>query len=197
MLIFGAINSNVLSTGYKISDGQALYFLTFQIAGWVDIFTRRLYKDIVIDSLGYCQLNKGLNLFAYVIMSNHIHLLAQSETGDLSGIIRDFKNFTSRKFLEILNDGSESRRDWMKLVFEYHGKYKNKQTNQVWTHENHAEEIYSQKFIEQKVEYIHNNPVRAGIVVRPEDYLYSSARNYAELDYVLDVVKLDFLWKTV
>ena len=186
-----------MSTGYRISDGQALHFLTFQIVGWVDIFTRRIYKDIVIDSLRYCQTNKGLNLYAYVIMSNHIHLLAKSETGDLSGIIRDLKNFTSRKFLEILNDDAESRKDWMKLVFEYHGKYKNKQINQVWTHENHAEEIYSQRFIEQKIEYIHNNPVRAGIVVSPEDYLYSSARNYADLDNVLDVIKLDLVWKTV
>ena len=106
-------------------------------------------------------------------MSNHIHLLAQSETGNLSGFIRDFKNFTSRKFLELLNESIESRSDWMKLVFEYHGKFNNKQIH-VWTHENHAEEIYSQKFIEQKIEYIHNNPVRAGIVTRPEYYLYSS-----------------------
>jgi hypothetical protein len=99
--------------------------------------------------------------------------------------------------LDLLDEGVESRSDWMKLVFEYHGKFKTKQTNQVWTHENHAEEIYSQKFIEQKVAYIHNNPVKAGIVTRPEDYLYSSARNYAELDNVLDVIKLDLIWKTV
>ena len=126
-----------------------------------------------------------------------MHLLAQSETGDLSGIIRDFKSNTSKKFLKVLNDPVESRSDWMKLVFEYHGKYKNKQTNQVWTHENHAEHIYSQKFIEQKVDYIHNNPVRAGIVSRPEDYLYSSASNYAELDSIIEVIKLDIKWKTI
>jgi len=186
-----------LSTGYKIREGQAIFYLTFQIVGWVDIFTRKVYRDIVIESFKYCQQNKGLNLFAYVIMSNHIHILAQSEKGDLSGIIRDFKNYTSKKFLEVINEGIESRSDWMKIVFEYHGKFKNKQENQIWTHENHAEEIYSQKFIEQKIEYIHNNPVRAGIVQKPEEYLYSSARNYAELDNVLDVIKVDLLWKTV
>jgi REP element-mobilizing transposase RayT len=185
-----------VSTAYKIS-GDGLYYLTFQIVGWVDIFTRKIYRDIVIESLQYCQQYKGLFLYAYVIMSNHIHLLAQSETGDLSGIIRDFKNNTSKKFLEILNDAVESRSDWMKIVFEYHGKFKNKQTNQVWTHENHAEHIYSQKFIEQKVNYIHNNPVRAGIVMRPEDYLYSSASNYAELDSIMEVLKLDIKWKTI
>lgn len=185
-----------MSTGYKIT-GDGLFYLTFQIVGWVDIFTRKIYRDITIDSMKYCQQHKGLILFAYVIMSNHIHLLDQSETGNLSDIICDFKNHTSKKYLEVVNDTNESRGDWMKLVFEYHGKYKNKQTNQVWTHENHGEHIYSQKFIEQKVDYIHNNPVRAGIVSRPEDYLYSSASNYAELDSIMEVIKIDFNWKSI
>ena len=85
----------------------------------------------------------------------------------------------------------------MKIVFKYHAKFKNKQSYQVWTHENHAEHIFSQKFIEQKIHYIHNNPVRSGIVSKPEDYIYSSARNYAELDSIMDIIKVDFLWKTV
>jgi REP element-mobilizing transposase RayT len=186
-----------MSTGYKISESEGLYFLTFQIVGWVDLFSRKIYRDIVIDSLAYCQKNKGLQIFAYVIMSNHIHMLAKSETGNLSGIIRDFKNFTSKKFIELLDDKSESRSDWMRRVFEYHGKFKNKQENKVWANGNHAELIYSQKFIEQKIEYIHNNPVRAGLVSRPEDYVYSSARNYADFDYVLEIIKADFRIKTV
>lgn len=189
-------NFSEVSTGYKI-EGDGMFYLTFQIVGWVDLFTRRVYRDIAIESLKYCQQFKGLNLYAYVIMSNHIHLLAQSKTGDLSGIIRDFKNYTSTKFLEVLNDSVESRRDWMKIVFEYHGKYKNKQTNQIWTHENHAEHIYSDKFIKQKINYIHENPIRSGIVEKPEDYLYSSARNYADLDSLLDVIRIDYKRHTV
>jgi REP element-mobilizing transposase RayT len=185
-----------MSTGYKI-DGDGIYFLTFQIVGWVDIFTRKVYRDIVIENLKYCQEKKGLILFAYVIMSNHIHLMAQSETNFLSDIIRDFKSYSCKKFMVELLNYSESRRDWMQIVFEYYGKFKNKQTNQIWTHENHAEHIFSQKFIEQKINYIHNNPVRAGIVLHPEDYLYSSARNYADLDGLIDVIKLEFKWKTV
>jgi hypothetical protein len=84
----------------------------------------------------------------------------------------------------------------MKMVFKYHAKLKDNQKHQLWTHENHAEHIYSQKFIEQKVQYIHNNPVRSGIVAKPEDYLYSSARNYAGLESVIDVIEVDFKWKT-
>jgi REP element-mobilizing transposase RayT len=186
-----------MSSGYKIANDEALYYLTFQIVGWVDIFTRKVYKDIVIESFKFCQENKGLDLFAYVIMSNHIHLLARSRNGDLSGVIRDFKNFTSKKFLATLETTIESRREWMQMVFKYHGRFKNKQTFQIWTHENHAETIFSQKFIEQKINYIHNNPVRAGIVTKPEEYLYSSARNYAELESPIEIIRADFLWKTI
>ena len=79
----------------------------------------------------------------------------------------------------------------MLVVFRYHGKYKNKQTHQIWTHENHAEQIYSQNFLEQKINYIHQNPVRAGIVVKPKEYLYSSARAYAGLDSLIPIIKPD------
>jgi REP element-mobilizing transposase RayT len=185
-----------MSTGYKIHEKDGAHFLTFQVVGWVDLFARRDYRDVVIESFRYCQQHKGLNLFAYVIMSNHIHLLAQSELGDLSSFIRDFKSYTSKRFIEIMEAGKESRSDWMRMVFGYHAKFKNKQAYQIWTHENHAEHIYSQKFIEQKVQYIHSNPVRSGIVAKPEDYLYSSARNYAGLEPVIDVIEVDFRWKT-
>ena len=124
-------------------------------------------------------------------MSNHIHILAQSIQGDLSGFIRDFKSFTCKQFMSEIKKSTESRKDWMKMVFEYHGKYKAKQQYQFWTTSNHAELIYSQKFIEQKVNYIHNNPVKNGLVEKPEDYLYSSARNYADREALLDVILLD------
>lgn len=80
------------------------------------------------------------------------------------------------------------------MIFICKKRFLNKQKT---ASENHTELIYSQKFIEQKVQYIHNNPVRAGIVAKPEDYSYSSARNYADIDSVIDIIKVDFLWKTV
>jgi REP element-mobilizing transposase RayT len=185
-----------MSTGYKLTEKEGCYYLTFQVVGWVDIFTRKVYRDIVIESLKYCQQHKELSLFAYVIMSNHIHLLARSEQGDLSGFIRDFKNYTTKKFLEIVNSDIESRKDWMKMVFTYHAKSKSKQNSQIWTHENHAELIYSQNFIEQKLKYIHENPVRSAIVAKAEDYLYSSARNYADMESMVDIIKVNVRWKT-
>ncbi len=86
----------------------------------------------------------------------------------------------------------------MLMVFRYSArKHKRNNTYQFWTHESRAIEVYSNKFIEQKIEYIHNNPVVAGIVVSAEDYLYSSARNYAGLENLLEITEITFDWKTV
>jgi REP element-mobilizing transposase RayT len=186
-----------MTHGYQIKNQSALYYLTFQIVHWTDIFTRKVYRDIVINSLQYCQQNKGLVICAYVIMSNHVHILAASENDNLSDIVRDFKRHTSKKIIETIENEPESRRDWLLMIFRYAArKHSRNDKYQVWTHENHAEEIFSNKFIEQKVNYIHNNPVRSGIVVKPEDYLYSSARNYADLESLLDVSMATFRWKT-
>ena len=186
-----------MSTGYQISDQNALYFLTFQIVDWIDVFTRRIYKDIIIDSFNYSIEHKGLQLFAYVIMSNHIHLIANSINGTLSDNVRDFKKFTSKKIIETINDIPESRKEWILNRFKFNASHLcTNKYYQVWTHENHAILLYSNNFIREKVEYIHNNPVRAGIVKNPEDYLYSSARNYASLEALIDISVLVLPWHT-
>lgn len=186
-----------MSTGYQIKDQEAAYYLTLQIVHWADIFTRKIYRDIVIDSLKYFQENKGLEIYAYVVMSNHIHLLARGGNGNLSGILRDFKRHTSKKIIETVQGKEEIRREWLLMIFRYAArKHKRNKSYQVWTHENRAVEVFSNKFIEQKIDYIHNNPVVSGIVSNPEDYLYSSARNYAGLESVLDIIEITKSWKT-
>ena len=178
-----------MSTGYKIVDQEALHYVTFQIVNWVDLFTPKVYRDIVIDSLKFCQANKGLEIYAFVVMSNHIHILLRSSIGKLSDTIREFKSYTAKQILLAIEMEQESRRDWMLNLFEFAAKqHKRNEKYQVWTHENHAELIYSDNFIFQKLNYIHENPVRAGIVEKPEDYLYSSARNFAGKDCLLDIV---------
>ena len=178
-----------MSTGYQIKEQDELYYVTFQIVRWIDIFTRKIYRDTVVESLRFCQQNKGLEIYSFVIMSNHIHLLLRSFPGKLSETIKEFKSFTAKQILETIQTEPESRRDWMLNLFEFSAKqHKRNSKYQVWTHENHAEIIYSNKFIEQKINYIHENPVRAGIVEKAEDYLYSSARDYAGLKGVLEVI---------
>ena len=181
-----------MSHGCKIYDQSKAHYLTLTIIVWVDVFTRKIYKDIIINSLKYCRKNKGLELFAYVIMSNHIHMLCRSALEYLSGLIRDFKKFTSNQIINTISTKEESRRDWMLNIFSFQAKKHKRNTDyQVWQQNNYPEEIYSNKFIKQKVNYIHSNPVRNGIVDNPEDYLYSSARNYADMEALIDIIKLD------
>jgi REP element-mobilizing transposase RayT len=131
-------------------------------------------------------------------MSNHIHIIVRSTTDDLSGTIRDFKKYTSKKIIAEIEKSGESRREWMMRLFAHAAKRQNKNGDyQVWTHENHAVELFSTAFIQQKVEYVHNNPVRAGIVDSPEEYKYSSAGAYADKDGLLEIIPVVLEWKTV
>ncbi len=79
--------------GYQINDQTKAHFITASVVDWVDVFSRKIYKDIIIESLDFCIKNKGMILYGYVIMTNHIHMVIQSENGKLSDLIRDFKKF--------------------------------------------------------------------------------------------------------
>jgi REP element-mobilizing transposase RayT len=171
---------NVVGINNKISDGYA-YYLTLTIEEWIDVFTRPRYKHIIVDSLNYCIANKGLEIYCWCLMSNHLHLVAcASEGSKLSDILRDFKKYTSKAIVETIKDAPESRRDWMLNLFWYAGKNNKKiKYFKVWQDGNDAQEIHTTFFLEEKMNYIHNNPVKAELVGRPEDYLYSSARDYS------------------
>lgn len=130
-------------------------------------------------------------LYGYVIMTNHIHLIIQSENGELSNLLRDFKKFTATAILDKLQNNPESRKEWIlerfhKATFA-HSRNKN---YQVWQYGNHAEEIYSEKFLWSKLDYIHLNPVRSGIVSRASNYIYSSASNYVDGKGMLEEVNV-------
>lgn len=178
-----------MGDAYQIKNQASAYFLTFQVVGWADVFTRRAYRDIVLESFAYCRQHKGLELFAYVIMTNHVHLIARSSDQQLSNWVRDFKKFTAKQLLTaIFQNSRESRKEWLKMIFEYHAKF-NKRSGelQFWTHENHAVELNQQYLIDTRINYIHQNPVRAGWVDKPEDFVCSSARNFAGLDSVIEI----------
>ena len=177
-----------MSDSYQIKNQEGLYYLTFQVVGWADIFSRKYYRDIVIDSFKYCREEKGLELYAYVIMTNHIHLIAKSKKGNLSDLVRDFKKHVSKQVFKTIQEINESRKEWLEIIFKYHAKYnKRAGERQLWTHENHAVELTDNNMIDSRINYIHQNPVRAGWVNQPEDYLYSSARNFAQLESQLQI----------
>ena len=154
-----------------------LYFVTLIVEGWVNVFFRNIYKDELVKNLIHCQEKEGLQIYAYVIMSNHIHMVAAREEGDLGELLGRLKSVTSKKILKMIETNPQgSRKEWLLNLFK-HFAVKNKQYSNYhfWDYTNHPLELWSNDVIRQKIEYIHNNPVRAGIVAEAHYYLYSSA----------------------
>jgi REP element-mobilizing transposase RayT len=178
--------------GYIIRDQSKTHFITATVVDWVDVFSRKEYRDCIIESLDFCIKNKGMILYGYVIMSNHIHLIIQSDNSKLSDLIRDFKKFTAKTILHKIETESESRADWMLKRFEFACKsHSRNEKYQLWQYGNHPEEIFSEKFFWSKLDYIHLNPVRAGIVAKASHYLYSSASNYVNDNGIITITKVD------
>jgi len=165
-----------------------LYFVTLTVIDWIDVFTRRQYNDFIIENLAWNQQHRKLNIYAYVIMTNHIHLVANVTDGSLGDVFGHFKTYTSKElFKMIANNSQESRREWMIKAFERAGKY-----NPLNEHHppaggqngNYPVLLYSPAMIEQKIDYIHENPVRAGFVGSAHEYWYSSANPESPLKII-------------
>jgi putative transposase len=167
--------------------------VTLSVILWIDVFIRPEYKNIIVDSLNYCSKNKGLEVYAWCVMTSHIHLIIGC-AGDnkMEDIIRDLKRHTSKTLLKAIHENSlESRRKWLIWFFERAGKRNpNNKNFQFWQQHNHPIELYSSFMMDQKLEYVHNNPVAAGIVARPEDYLYSSAMDYSGGKGMVDILHI-------
>ena len=166
--------------GYKIPDREGIHFVTFAVVEWVDVFTRKEYRDILLNSIRHCQREKGLLLHGWCLMSNHVHLVVSAKENNPSDILRDLKKFTSKQIIKaIIEHRAESRREWMLELFKKAGEANSRNSSyQFWRQDNQPKELFSERFTSQKLAYIHYNPVEAGIVDRAEDYLYSSARDY-------------------
>ena len=179
-----------MSDKYRIWDQNKPYFLTLTVADWIDIFNTDAYKFIIIESLKHCQKEKGMEIFGYCIMPTHIHLIARAKSNfKLSDVLRDFKKFTSKAIVNQITKEQGVRRNLLLNNVKAPGiNRKRKVICQFWQEGNHPVEITSNKFFDEKLDYIHNNPVTALIVEKPEDYIFSSARNYAGLSNYLDVV---------
>ena len=145
-----------MSTKYKFHDPDACYFVTFAVVGWVDLFTRNVYKDILLESWRYCQQQKGLLIHAYVIMTNHVHMIISKNSDTLlEAIMRDMKKFTSSKLLEAIKKEPESRREWMLTLFRQAGENNsNNKIFQLWQQDNHPIECESPTILSQKIMFM-------------------------------------------
>lgn len=124
-------------------------------------------------------------------MTNHVHLIFRSiENQKPELLLGDFKRFTSRSIIKAIQENSrESRKEFLLDYFKKEAEKSSNTTKyQFWRHDNKPIELWSNEVIQQKIEYIHNNPVEEGIVFRPEDYKYSSASDYAGEKGLLDSV---------
>ena len=169
--------------------------MSFATVNWIDVFTRLLYFDVLVDSVSYCRAEKGLELYCYCFIPSHVHFIFRSSKNEPSELLRDFKRHTSKKVIEVIeNNPQESRKEWLLWMFERAGK-KNATTSkyQFWQHHNKPIELWSEKVIKQKINYIHNNPVMSGFVLNPEDWKYSSARNYYDDNTALKIDSIGFL----
>jgi REP element-mobilizing transposase RayT len=169
---------------YKIFDNDHPHFLTCTVVGWLTLFTDPEIVEILLDSLRFLQKEDRLPIYAYVIMENHLHLIASSD--NLSKEIGDFKSFTARAIIEYL----EARKFDHLLHRLMHGKLDHKEgrTYQVWQEGSHPELIQGAEMMRQKIEYIHYNPVRRGYIDLPTDWRYSSSRNYEGKEGLLKVI---------
>jgi REP element-mobilizing transposase RayT len=189
-----------MSRNYKFLNPEGLYFISFAVVGWLDVFTRNEYKDLFLESVVFCQKEKGLEIHAWCIMTSHIHLVFRSVKGQKPELlIGDLKRFTSKSLVKAITENpKESRKEFLLDFFKKEAsKSSNVNGHQFWRHDNKPIELWSNRVIKQKIDYVHQNPVESGLVYKAEDYIYSSARDYAGEKGLLDGIMVfeffDFL----
>ena len=180
-----------MSEKYKIDDPEGKYFVTLTVVHWIDIFTRKELKHVVLDSLQYCQKNKGLLIHAWVLMHSHLHLIISSEGEPLQDILRDFKKHTSKQIVRTIEEINESRKEWLFRAFSKAAQdIKRVKNYKVWQDGNKPILLQTNEMLDGRLHYIHQNPVEAELVNEPEYYWYSSARDYAGEKGLLEVSML-------
>lgn len=191
---------NKASRKYKFHDQQKPYFVSFAVFNWIDLFIRNEYKEILLDSLKFCQSNKGLEVYAWCIMTSHVHLIIGTHSNKMEDILRDFKSFTSRKLrLTIEENPAESRKEclprfsrgMLKMMYDAGLTNSNNRGFQLWQQHNHPVELSTNEMIDQRLHYVHYNPVESGIVSNPHDYVYSSALDYSGERGLLPVILIN------
>ena len=159
---------------YKIYETEYPYFITSSIVDGIPLFSSPEIAQFILEGFHFLQQARGVQLYAYVIMENHIHFIA-SDHESLSVKLKNFKSYTARQIIDYLKNGHNHR--LLKQIKRAKLKHKNQSNFQVWQEGFHTKQITNDDMMVQKIEYIHNNPVKRGYVDLPEHWRYSSARN--------------------
>ena len=182
-----------MSRKYKFTDNSKLYFTSFAVTNWIDLFIRNEYKEILIEAIKYCQREKDLELYGWCIMTSHVHLIIGTKGNALSNIMRDLKRHSSEELhTAIMNNSLESRREWILWMMERAAKKNSARSRfQLWQPESHPIELLNNNVANQKLDYTHYNPVEAGFVNDPEEWKYSSAIDYNGGKGLLEIIPLE------
>jgi REP element-mobilizing transposase RayT len=168
---------------WKFYESRFPYFMTCTVVGWLPVFTRPAAVQIIADSWKYLQQKRDVVIFGYVIVENHLHWIAQMP--DPAVDAGDFKSFTARRIIDLLRERNEAG---LLDQLEHHKEpRKTDRQYQLWQEGSHPEQIQNEGMLWQKLEYMHNNPVKRGYVADPTHWLYSSARNYAKLPALIEL----------
>jgi REP element-mobilizing transposase RayT len=171
---------------YKIYEPTHPHFLTCTILHWLPLFTNQESVQIIIDSLTHLQKSDNMTIFSYVILENHLHLVANSD--DISKTMQKFKSYTAYELLKLLQ---KKNAQTLLKQFAFHKKaHKTHTTYQIWEEGFHPKLIQSEKMMMEKINYIHNNPVKRGYVDETIHWRYSSARDYNGTVGLLEVERL-------
>ena len=170
-----------MSRKYKFYNKEGLYFVSFATIYWIDVFVRDEYFHALIESLDYCRKEKKMEVYSYCLMPSHVHLIFRAKNSNPGDLLRDFKTFTSKKIQMLIEENfQESRKEWILWLMERAGsENSNVRKRQFWQQHNKPIELWSPEVIDQKLNYIHNNPVESGFVTEPEHWKYSSAIDYS------------------
>lgn len=183
-----------MSRKYKIHNDTQVYFVTFTIVNWIDVFIRDDYREIVVNSIKYCQQHKGLEVYAWCIMTSHVHLIIGSDgKNKLQDIIRDLKSYTSRSIRKAIEEHTgESRKEWLLWVFGKFGLYNSNNIDwQLWQQHSHPIELSNATITKQRLHYLHENPVVAGFVSQADHWIWSSAYDYAGGKGMIDLIFIE------
>ncbi len=159
---------------YHIINNDAVYFITSTTINWLPLLKSETYFHIIISALNFSVVHKNLRVYAWVILNNHFHIICKSP--QLSRTIQSIKRHTARKIIQQLQ--ADNQHELLFLLSKLKKKYKTTSTYQVWQEGFHPQIILNQKTLLQKINYIHLNPVKMGLVEKPEQWQFSSARYY-------------------
>ncbi len=179
-----------MSRKYKFRNQEKLYFVSFAAVYWIDLFIRPVYVEVVLESVKHCQVTKGLEVYEWCIMPSHIHLIIGTSDKPMQDILRDLKSYTSRKLKEEIQENpAESRKEWILRMMERAGKLNGNNSGwQLWQQHNQPIELSDNSMLDQKLDYLHMNPVVSGFVSESEHWRWSSAIDYTGGRGLLEIV---------